>query len=198
MDVTANPNITTVEPFAETLELLNACGTCGIGDAGLVHARKINVLTANYNPNITIVPVTVDELYAVGSCGIDDAGLKNAHKIKKLYADDNPKITTIQPFAETLKSLSVSGNCGIDDAALHGIQCMKSLEISGNSKISIAALVRLTAAAMGVNPPIVSANEPEPRGEPAIAPNNSIFKSKDFICALIIAVLVFLLGLKKD
>jgi hypothetical protein len=50
-----NPNITTVKPFAATLQILDASCDCGIDDAGLIDAKNIIKLNANLNPKITTV-----------------------------------------------------------------------------------------------------------------------------------------------
>jgi hypothetical protein len=46
LDVSDNPNVTTVAPFAGSLRKLVACGYCGIGDSGLASATRLEHLDA--------------------------------------------------------------------------------------------------------------------------------------------------------
>ena len=104
LNVENNKNITTCEPFKDTLIELNASGyNCGINDNGLKKCHKIQILYANNNNKITTCEPfknTLIKLYAFCYCGINDEGLKNCNKIKILKTNNN--ITTYEPFKNTL------------------------------------------------------------------------------------------------
>ena len=53
LDVSCNPNVTTVAPFATSLRRLTARGDCGIGDSGLARATHLEDLDAECNGKIT-------------------------------------------------------------------------------------------------------------------------------------------------
>ena len=53
LDVSDNPNVTTVAPFASSLRRLTARGDCGIGDSGVAHATRLEYLDAVRNHKIT-------------------------------------------------------------------------------------------------------------------------------------------------
>ena len=53
LDVSDNPNVTTVAPFAGSLRKLTACGLCGIGDSGVAVATSLEHLESARNIKIT-------------------------------------------------------------------------------------------------------------------------------------------------
>jgi len=110
LNASYNPNITNCNPFASSLIVLYANGSCGITDKGLDRCTRIKKLHAAGGCTITHChpfAKTLRILYAHGCCGIHDAGLIHCHKLKELYAANNLNITTIKSFP-SLKTLSYS------------------------------------------------------------------------------------------
>ena len=133
-------NITTCEPFANTLIELNASGSCcGINDDGLRLCTRIEILNACNNANITTCAPfakSLKILYAGEQCGLADNGLATCINICELYVIDNAKITTCTPFAKTLVKLYAPWNCGINDAGLKSCCSIKILSAHDNPRIT--------------------------------------------------------------
>ena len=77
------------------LEILDASGECGIGDAGISKLNLVD-LDACSNPRITNVNhmTRLQKLNAQYICGIDNAGIANLNLIE-LHVCDNPNITDL-------------------------------------------------------------------------------------------------------
>lgn len=151
LNAAGNPKITTVEPFATTLTDLNAsehCAVvrgrlmpraCGIGDSGLVHARALVRLAANYNKSVsTVTPFseTLTHLEARGYSGISDAGLVSARRLESLDVTANPCVLSLAPFAATLTSLEAGGRSAISDQALKPAYNLRRLITRGNPNVT--------------------------------------------------------------
>ena len=140
LNVSNNSNITTCAPFAQSLVILNAYGSCGINDNGLQMCSRLKILNASNNPNITTcVPFakTLKQLDAECDSGIGDNGLQMCHRITTLNSYDNPKITTCKPFANTLRELTTNSKCGIDDNGLQMCHSLKILNSHDDPKITM-------------------------------------------------------------
>jgi len=145
-----NPNITTCEPFAQHLVVLDvrnvyssrfgfALGS-GICDKGLHMCNRLKILYASNNTRITSCEPfakTLRKLDASNDCGINDIGLQMCHRLKILNASDNSQITTCKPFARSLKELHARGDCcGIDNDGIALCANIRILYSYNNNKIS--------------------------------------------------------------
>jgi len=137
-----NHKITTCAPFANSLEVLDASGFCGVGDDGLVLCRFIRKLFMYDNIKITTCEPfakTLKILHAKGYCGIADIGIASCHNIEVLHAWNNRKITTCKPFAKSLKRLYASYSCGINDNGIASCHILEYLDATGNPTITTCA-----------------------------------------------------------
>jgi len=109
LDASSNPKITTCNPFANSLEVLYAKYSCGIGDDGLKICLKLKYLNAASNPKITTCSPfarTLLHLYACNNlnhstdveCGITDDGIKTCTKLIELNSYCNDRITLKLPI----------------------------------------------------------------------------------------------------
>jgi len=131
--------ITTCEPFAKTLKILFAGGTCGITDDALNACINLEELYACDNERITSCDpfaCKLRKLNASRTCGITDYGLELCISIEVLNATDNPNITTCNPFARTLRRLNASRTCGITDDGLELCISIEILNAADNSNIT--------------------------------------------------------------
>ena len=134
-----NKNITTCEPFKDTLIKLYTSYGCGINNNGLKNCNKIQILDARFNEKITTCEPfkdTLIELNANGRCGINDNGLKNCNKIQILNASNNGNITICEPFKDTLIELNASWQCGINDEGLQNCNNLKKIYVVNNLNIT--------------------------------------------------------------
>jgi len=105
--------ITTCEPFAETLIELLCTGNNMITNIGLQSCTKLQILYADNCPNITTcVPFahTLTKLSISGTCGINDDGIIMCTKLITLlcYRKDNvSEITRIDNSIYTLTKLCI-------------------------------------------------------------------------------------------
>jgi len=147
LNARCNSRITTCEPFADSLEILdisNYCisapyiypggiyNHCGITDDGLKKCKNIKILCTDYNDRVTTCEPFAASLvhleamsgdgYMTGIWGsnICDDGLALCTSIKKLYIDNTMGITTCAPFAKSLEILYACTTCSIprDDIEL--------------------------------------------------------------------------------
>lgn len=133
-------NISSVEPFAATLQVLDASYMCGIGDAGLVAAHSLVKLDLTDNTKITTVEPfgsTLRELIAPGNSGLTTEGLRHATALAVLDVSYNTKVAAV-PLAcgPTLRALDIQGECAVNDRALSHLTGLVVLRTSENQQIS--------------------------------------------------------------
>ena len=146
--------VTNVAPVAATLRKLDASGRCGIDDAGLAQATRIEYLHATNNRRIrTVAPFapSLRKLLACVNCGIDDAGLALATRIEVLFATHNGKICTVSPFAASLRVLFADEGCGINDAGLLRATRIEHLHARNNPGIRTVAPFAQTLLKLATN-----------------------------------------------
>ena len=140
LDVSWNPQVTTVVPFASTLIELNASASpCGLSDAGLINAVNLTCLNASENEKITTVSPfaeTLLELDASGDCQIDDQGLYHATKIIRLDVTWNRSISTVTPFGRSLRHLVAIAANELSDSGISSAVNLVTLDCSINESIS--------------------------------------------------------------
>lgn len=141
LDVSGNPNVTTVEPFGASLRVLGAQRTF-IDDKALVTATKLVELFVWGNREVrSIAPFasTLMELDASGDCGIDDASLAAVSSMLKLIwlnVSDNPQISTVASCAHSLRHLSAQGDSGLTMEGLTLATQLVSYDCSYNPNLS--------------------------------------------------------------
>jgi len=102
LDASNNSKITTCDPFASTLRVLEVSNVfgihdcySGIGDMGLKMCHNIKALHANYNPKITTCAPfanTLRILAASESSGISNNGLRLCNSLTRVTIYGNAKI----------------------------------------------------------------------------------------------------------
>jgi len=136
-----NNKITTCKPFATSLRVLSARGSCGINNDGLQPCTNIVDLTTDSNGHITTCEPFANSLRILSAreyifndtiCGISDDALKSCTSIEILKADGNTKITTCKPFAESLRILSIKDSCGISNDGLSLCENITNLDAMRN------------------------------------------------------------------
>ena len=86
-DAFNNPYITTCDPFARVLRILNASYECGICDIGLIRCTHIRNINVDNNPHITTCAPFAKSLRILSAqfdrCGISDQSLSLCMNLKK-------------------------------------------------------------------------------------------------------------------
>lgn len=139
LNISNNNNITSLEPFEDSLIELIANYNTKLNNSGLQKCKSIRRFEVNDNPNITSCSPfaeTLEELEATRNSGINDESLKKCHNIKILNGFDNNKITTCDPFSNSIIKLYAEGNCGIDDNGVAKCAKLETLVIDENIKIT--------------------------------------------------------------
>jgi len=155
LDASHNNCITTCEPFAKTLRVLDASFST-LDDRGLKLCTNIKHLTARNNKNITTCRPfpNLRFLDASESC-IDDYGLIMCTRIRKLIICESysgRKITTCAPFASTLKILCVGNSSTITTTGLSA--CTKLKVIHCNDAYQRAMIFKTLTCTFIYNPNI--------------------------------------------
>jgi len=84
-----NANITTCEPFAKSLQILNANGSsCGITDKGLQSCTKLKILSVQFNTKITTCAPFSDTLQILYVCVSTPITNKNVRRCTNLMCVD--------------------------------------------------------------------------------------------------------------
>jgi len=142
LDASCNSYITTCDPFAHSLRVLDASYKCGICDIGLIRCTHLKNINVDDNCKITTCAPFAKTLKILSAecekCGINDQGLLLCTNLKKLYCNYNCNITTCAPFAKTIRVLHTIDNQLSDSGLLHCTKLNK-LDHSYNKNITTFA-----------------------------------------------------------
>jgi len=115
-----NRIITTCNPFAKTLRILNAAYS-SINDLGLKLCTAIEKLTIDGNEHITTCDPfakSLTYLSALNNNTLHDKSIQSCTSIEKIRLSCNRNISTFEPFAKSLKLISIDKCPYIDNKTL--------------------------------------------------------------------------------
>lgn len=140
LDCTYCKQITTLEPFAESLRVLRARGATGLKDAALSSVFGLDELDVTDVTEVTTVAPfasSLRHLTAGGGSGISDASIAMADILVILDVKENEKVTAIPDcFARSLRELSASGS-GITDRLMSPLAAgIVKVDLSGDGYLT--------------------------------------------------------------
>lgn len=134
INLSYNQYITNLNHITD-LQLLVACGNCGIHDQGIKDLINLEIVNVSNNNKITKIcyPDKLKVLIARFESGINDESIQGMN-LEALDVSHNNKVSQIGHM-QKLRSLSAAGNCGINDDSIKTCD-LEKLDASNNKMIT--------------------------------------------------------------